>query len=586
MKKLILKNFYVLLVCIICFSGCGKKEELKINHSANTESINSEQNIEYYTDTSKEIVEDIFSEIKNGYKTYDDTTIKETLKCNDDTTIKGYKILTSEKTYIDINFDTLEILVPKDRITNTSDKLDIIVLANFEALPSNKYYYEENGYSIEIKFSYQNKERTLTTIDFVDLMMALHPNYYWNAKADGFYADNFMRNQFEEYVLQAINTSNYSKIEESFTDSSNGIKSKEKIIELMKKGYKIEYDNNFLNALKYDEDKILFEGSPKLIIYGNTMEIDIEKIKIQLKEFIQTGDYGGQTGYAKIDNLELIPYRYLNIETRKYDLFNTEFHSVDLYGTLDDFYTYTEEDLNNDGIKEKVGYIGALKEHQTKKYKYDLNNDGIDEEIILYGENNAISINGVKKEWVIHSISKVWIVDLNLHDNYKEIILYTNGPSDDPEYCILRWQNEEIHQISLPGSLYIDRNGIAVGEYWRDILNGNFFNPRLIKEYAKINNDGITIENVNLENINLSGRKFEILNPICGFFENPENKNSIEEYNVLGLYEDGMVYGIYFSDLKAGTKFEILKISSEEILVKLEDGRVGWLTGTKYLPVD
>jgi len=97
MKKLILKNFYVLLVCIICFSGCGKKEELKINHSANTESINSEQNIEYYTDTSKEIVEDIFSEIKNGYKTYDDTTIKETLKCNDDTTIKGYKILTSEK---------------------------------------------------------------------------------------------------------------------------------------------------------------------------------------------------------------------------------------------------------------------------------------------------------------------------------------------------------------------------------------------------------------------------------------------------------------------------------------------------------
>ena len=62
------------------------------------------------------------------------------LFCNACAMVKGYKILTSEKTYIDINFDTLEILVPKDRITNTSDKLDIIVLANFQALPINKYY--------------------------------------------------------------------------------------------------------------------------------------------------------------------------------------------------------------------------------------------------------------------------------------------------------------------------------------------------------------------------------------------------------------------------------------------------------------
>ncbi len=76
-----------------------------------------------------------------------------------------------------------------------------------------------------------------------------------------------------------------------------------------------------------------------------------------------------------------------------------------------------------------------------KPFKMDLNNDGIEEEIIFEAEertddlitSGVIKVNGqVKKEVSGRLQAKIWVIDIDETDNYKELIINDVGPSADP----------------------------------------------------------------------------------------------------------------------------------------------------------
>lgn len=114
-----------------------------------------------------------------------------------------------------------------------------------------------------------------------------------------------------------------------------------------------------------------------------------------------------------------------------------------LLSTVASFYTHAQDnrlfnanvDLNGDGEKETI----RLVELENYQYVLQINN---------LKENVQFGLEGFK------------IIDADTTDVFKEIIVFTSGPSDDYEYEIFRYQNDSIHLLGhLEGWITVNGDG-------------------------------------------------------------------------------------------------------------------------------
>ncbi|HAB51198.1 MAG TPA: hypothetical protein DCE80_03315 [Ignavibacteriales bacterium] len=142
---------------------------------------------------------------------------------------------------------------------------------------------------------------------------------------------------------------------------------------------------------------------------------------------------------------------------------------------------------------------------QTRGYALDtvidLNGDKLKENIsvkIFHSDTsdfiftvNGRSITGVL-EMRNQNISGFKIVDLNKNDKYKEIAVYSSGPSSDDDYHFYGYDSSVFFMNHIFESLTFSGNGIVYGEDWKGfwiahdkyILNNETRKLEHIKQFA------------------------------------------------------------------------------------------------------
>jgi hypothetical protein len=111
-------------------------------------------------------------------------------------------------------------------------------------------------------------------------------------------------------------------------------------------------------------------------------------------------------------------------------------------------------DLDGDGRPEKVSIsIGSTSLHSAH-YDY------------------VLHANGASVAGRLEYVEGFAVIDLDTHDRYKEIAVYTPGPSDDFEYAIYWYDGKQLRQTGDIGrKIRIQGNGIVLADWW----TGNFF---------------------------------------------------------------------------------------------------------------
>lgn len=94
-----------------------------------------------------------------------------------------------------------------------------------------------------------------------------------------------------------------------------------------------------------------------------------------------------------------------------------------------------------------------------KDFEYDLDGDGIKDKITTKPDKSeegkyVFELNG--KEFAAHyNNPEIYIVDLNEKDTNIEVVIFDNGPSDDPNYTIYSKQNSEMKSTNLNIRIFI-----------------------------------------------------------------------------------------------------------------------------------
>ena len=224
-----------------------------------------------------------------------------------------------------------------------------------------------------------------------------------------------------------------------------------------------------------------------------------------------------------------------------------------------------------------------------KDFDYDLDGDGIDDKITLSHKTEKVE-NGVGgyNEKDIYSIEfngetfsegtamdSIYIVDLNENDTRIEVVIFDDGPSDDPNYTIYSKEGNKMVELKNIGGypLKTDKKGTILV---KDTYNGVTV-PEIYFEYYIIQDGKIEVKNVDIENIKdielktshlYFSKDYKNENKI--FDELVENNNNIEE----------TLKKLDIEQLNENTTFKIINITNEDeykIYVELSDGRKGYV---------
>lgn len=112
-----------------------------------------------------------------------------------------------------------------------------------------------------------------------------------------------------------------------------------------------------------------------------------------------------------------------------------------------------------------IEYRDSDKIKNYKSFNYDLDGDGIIDKVTIINDtdnygNYMFDLNGITfAENNMHP--EIHIVDLNKNDSTIEVIIYDEGPSDDPEYSIYSKNENQMKLIAqIPGSnMVLNNNG-------------------------------------------------------------------------------------------------------------------------------
>ena len=247
----------------------------------------------------------------------------------------------------------------------------------------------------------------------------------------------------------------------------------------------------------------------------------------------------------------------------------------------------------SDIAKDYIDYKN-IKNH--KEFNYDLDGDGIIDNIIV-SQNAEMVNNGVGGNYEISSYSaklygeifsegstmdSIYIVDLNEDDKNLEIIVFDDGPSDDPNYTIYAKSENKMIEIKNIGGypLKTDKKGTVLVEY----VYSRAIVPEIYFEYYIIRDGKMEVKNVDIEKIKDIELKtsslyfstdYENVNKIFGEFS-PEANTIEEKLKILNIEK-----------LKENITFKIKEFAIEEnfgydgygykIQVELSDGREGYV---------
>lgn len=215
------------------------------------------------------------------------------------------------------------------------------------------------------------------------------------------------------------------------------------------------------------------------------------------------------------------------------------------------------------------GFNDCYQFNANQTFTMDLNNDGIQEEISCknimqdedYASSASIEINGKVQDTLEGNFQpNIWVVDVDPNDDYKELVIYDQGPSGDPVDTYYYYDGQKLVKMgSVEGHL----------------------------------NDDDYIENKTLHAV----KRFDILGTTryrwdyeltedhtwkevpCTWMD---AKIPIIAQQPINIYSDANIESSKRS-FKAGTSFETIGTDLEEwIQVKLEDGSRGWINIIEY----
>lgn len=196
----------------------------------------------------------------------------------------------------------------------------------------------------------------------------------------------------------------------------------------------------------------------------------------------------------------------------------------------------------------------------------DIDGDGVAENIQLIENENyeyTLQVNHLNEK-VIFGTEGFYIIDIDTTDHFKEIAVFTSGPSDDYEYEIFRYQNNRLHLLGhLEGWITVNGDGTLFTD------NGEGFWSR--RDVYFLNNEFLSLGKFPLKNAYFVG-------------VNTKVKNSFQLFNDLNTLEP-------FIKVKPETSIQVLtaivwEMENEnfEFIYQIvtEDGLLGF---TKLMPL-
>lgn len=351
-------------------------------------------------------------------------------------------------------------------------------------------------------------------------------------------------------------------------------------LEIKYKEKKVEEDAEDVASLeKYNQEEIdryVSDPSSYLLSDSNIRKIDYYEVSHWSKECLALArnEIYARHGY----NFEKENYKQVfaikEWYTPLYTLDQIVLSEVEKYNIT--FLEWMEKVQKNTSTSQESyrGFSDVYCFNAGESFKMDLNNDGIKEEIVMelqvqeedYRSTCQVKVNGeVQVELERNWDDYIWVVDIDETDGFKELVLYDQGPSFDPEDYYYYYNGKELVSMGIVvGHIndaydkvrnYIE-NGILHGAIRSDILGTTWYNW----DY-KLNSEHM------LEEIPCGAFKVNI--PIIA-------TEDINIYSLKSLSSKSMPY-------KAGTYFTAIGTDLNEwIEVKLEDGSKGWINVSEY----
>ena len=250
-----------------------------------------------------------------------------------------------------------------------------------------------------------------------------------------------------------------------------------------------------------------------------------------------------------------------------------------------DSYFYSIDDLAFE-----YRYCSNIKNY--KNFEYDLDGDyQVDKIKILHqkefiGQNNeyALQLNG---ETFLDSFDNmnsviVYVVDLNTEDNSLEIVVFDDGPSDDPSYKIYKKQGSKMILIET-----IEGYSLFNNKYGKIACLSNrqpWITPFIFRDYYNLIETEIKkykLDLSNTDNISFSSPNSlftEDLKNIDKFFK-LDDKDYIDiEIDYMQKFHDAGI-----RELQEYETFKIISFENDiDIKIELDDGTEGYLLGNHF----
>lgn len=224
-----------------------------------------------------------------------------------------------------------------------------------------------------------------------------------------------------------------------------------------------------------------------------------------------------------------------------------EFYEFEKEETEDSMFVYADSKYTG-----QYRLCSEAKDEITIDFDYDMS-------------EGYIEVNGVKSTFNATAISNVAIIDIDKTDSYKEIAIYDEGPSADPNIILYRYCNGELYKLGQFGGRH-DFDYILFDQQGRIIDAGgyiDFLDTQVVSSYYTIeNNEAVSVP------VDLSGalnQKYRVSRDIMVGHKESED----DFFDITDLLA-----------ISVGDEIELIEATpeEEEYYVELPDGRRVYIT--------
>lgn len=152
---------------------------------------------------------------------------------------------------------------------------------------------------------------------------------------------------------------------------------------------------------------------------------------------------------------------------------------------------------------------------------FDLDGDGKNDELfcMLSGFRlGLLKINNMSTEVNLDNPfgGKVNIVDFDVNDNYKDIVIYDDGPSGDPNYRCFRYNGKEIINLGVVNHpKLMDGYGKIIS------VIDDFVSPKIIYNWIEVKDKSFVNHNIDVSRA--INKEYKLANDIGAFFDERED---------------------------------------------------------------